>query len=114
MNQNVLTDIGENFEYAKTIMRNEVELKKLDLIESSAGVVGMIASGLIVVFTLLVVFMFAMVLLTIVLANALGSLIHALLILGTSFLILGLVVFLFRKSLIIKPIVNLFYKQIID
>lgn len=110
MNNNILHDLGENFEYAKTIVQNEIELKKLDLIESSAGIIGMVISGAILVLTGVIALVFALTLLTVGLAQMLGSVLYALLVVGGFILLLGLLIFVFRRTLIIDPVINKIYQ----
>ena len=45
MNSNLITDIGENLEYIKTIVVNELEIKKLDFVDSGANIVSKIVSS---------------------------------------------------------------------
>ena len=111
MNNNLSQDIGENYEYIKTILQNKVELAKLDLIENSAD----IGSSLI---TLMVVAIFSFVIVTcllisigVLLAQATGSILYACLIIGSVFAI-GLVTILkLRERLINNPLSNFFYRK---
>jgi len=107
-------DVGENIEYAKTIIKNEVQLQKLDLIESSAQIVGKIASGLIVAIASLLALSMALVAGIVYLSQIMGSLLIALGIVGGFFLLLGLVLYFFRKQIIVKPMIHLFYQLFND
>jgi len=114
MNENFLMDVGENLEYAKTIIKNEVKLQKLELIESSASVIGMIASGLILSLISVVVLSMAIGIGIVYLSEVLDSLLLSLSIVGGVFLLLGIILYLFRVQIIVKPIVNIFYKLFKD
>ncbi len=114
MNQNFLMDVGENLEYAKTIIKNEVKLQKLDLIESSAGIVGKVVAGLTVAIISMLVFSLVLGIGIVYLSEVLGSLILALGIVAGFFLLLGLLIYLFRKQIIVKPMINIFYQLFND
>lgn len=112
MNSNLVTDLGENFEYVKTIVTNEIEIKKLDFVESGATIVSKIVSSLLIFFFLFLAFIAGVITLTIILSQSLGSPIYALLVIIGMMIFLSLVVLVFRKFLIVNPISKLFFKLI--
>lgn len=109
---NLITDIGENYEYLRTIAHHQIELKKLDFIEDASRV----ASGgiLLLLFTFLGLFLFSAlsVLAVILLSSYLGSAIFALLSYVALLITAGLLIYLFRFQLIISPITNIFFSLI--
>ena len=109
MNNKLLEDLGENYQYAKTIVDNKVELMKLDVIETSATVVGKIISGFVLALLSFVILLIGLSISCILIAQALGSFLYALLIVGAIILILTIIIFVFRDSLIFNPVVNAFY-----
>ncbi len=113
MNQNLIQDIGENFEYVKTIVSNTIEIKKIEAAESVAQILGkLILSVFVILLTGLILVGFC-VICVIWLASVLGSTIQAIVILcGVCFITLVLL-YLFRKPLLYRPCIS-FIDSIID
>ncbi len=112
MNSNLITDIGENLEYIKTIVVNELEIKKLDFVDSGANIVSKIVSSALIFLFLFLAFITAIVTLTIVLSNYLGSSISALLIITGVLILLSVLLLVFRQVLIVNPITRIIYNLI--
>jgi len=110
MNNKILEELGENYHYAKTIVTHEVELAKLDMVETSATIAGKLISATLLVLLSFIVLVLGFIVACILLAQVLGSTLYALLVVG-GILIIGIVIlYFFRESLIINPVINGFYK----
>lgn len=110
---NIITNIGENFEYVRTIAQNEIELKKLELIESTSNLVSYLLLALVVgslVSVLLVMFLIGI---TVWCAQILHSYPMAIAVVSVFLLIVITVLMLFRNHLIVGPIKNKLYKSIL-
>ncbi len=103
MNDNLLQDIGENYEYAKTIVKNTIELKKIEAAEAISAVLGKIIFGIFASIVLLIVLMGLTVIAIIWLSSVLGSVIQAISIFCGLFLLLLLVVYFFRTKILYEP-----------
>lgn len=102
--------IGENYEYLKTIVDNNVELKKLELMDAAAQMVS--KSVYWIILSLVAVFALALLTfgVTLVLAQFLNSLVQALFIMTAFYLIVGVLVFLLFDRLFHRPILDGLYK----
>ena len=105
----VMSDLGENYEYLRIIVKNKLELKKLDLIEDSAKALGYGLLGLIAVSLLSLVFLGLSAVLIIWLISILQSTILSILVFCGILLVILMLLIIFRKSLIFNPIINLYY-----
>jgi len=103
----LLTDIGENYFYAKTIVENKIELKKLAFLESGANIVGSLIVGLLIGLLLFTTYVLAIFALIYYLTTILSS-VYLSVAVGISLIFIKIMfLYLLRKKLIINPISNL-------
>lgn len=114
MNQKLLTDIGENFEYSKTILINELELRKLDAIESGSKLFGLIALGVLFAFIGGLIVCLGLCAGVILLSEAIGSIMISIAIISLFLILIAVLLYVFRKSIIIDPIIHLFFKSLTE
>jgi len=100
----IMTDLGENLEYVKTIAQNKLELKKLDVLENISNLIAY-AILFVVSFILLAGFVIiGLIGLVVWLAHLLGSYPIATLIVAGTLLVLTIFIVLLRNPLIFNPI----------
>lgn len=111
MKDDLLSDIGENYEYVRTIISNNVELFKIHLSENSSKLVGLLA---IVVISLI----FALIILVglfVAIALLIGNLIHStgfgLLIACVIYAIIAMVIIKNRRKWFFEPIAYAFFQR---
>ncbi|HKK87751.1 MAG TPA: phage holin family protein [Saprospiraceae bacterium] len=102
--------IGENYEYLKTIVDNNLELKKLELMDAVAQMVS--KSIYWVVLLMIAVFALALVTfgVTLMLAQYLNSLIQALFAIAAFYFFVGILVFLLFDRIFHHTILGGIYK----
>lgn len=109
MNQNLLQDIGENFEYIKTIVSNTVEIKKIEATESVSKLLGRLVLtviGLVVsAFILIGICIMGVIWLT----PIIGSTIQTIALFCGGFFMLLVLLYLLRKPLLYKPCSSFIY-----
>ncbi len=110
----LLTDVGENYEYLKTIIRNKVEIKKLEFLEKVSIHIGSIVWLLVKLALFVVISIFSLISLVLVLAEALESYLYAVLLVNSMMILLLCVIYLFVKPLIIKKTETSLLKMIED
>ena len=108
----IVQEVGENFEYVRTIISHQIELQKLDVIEDISNVVG---KSLL----LMVLFFIGGIILTalsglyiITMTSVFESATWAITSYIAILFILALILIYFRRSLVIKPITNLLFSSI--
>ena len=114
MKDNLVMDIGENYEYIRTLIVNNIELKKIALIEKTAQ---LLSSGLALLLAF-VVALFGLIMLVVAgvifLSEVLESTTLALLYSGGGFLIISVIIYLIRGWLIMNPLANLLVSQLMS
>ncbi|WP_235296139.1 hypothetical protein [Portibacter marinus] len=103
-NESILTELGENYEYVRTIVSNEIELVKINASETTAKVLGFVALAVLILLGSLLVLVGLLITLAIYLSSLLNSAVLGVLI---TTLILAIAVFLiiiFRRKLFFEPI----------
>ena len=111
MNDKLVTDVGENYEYLRTIISNKIELLKIDAAEGAGRILGYLIVALIVLVLGLLIFLGLIISLAIFLSNLLGSPSLGLLI---TCLVLGIITFIIirmRRKLFFEPIAYAFFKR---
>jgi len=110
---NIITDIGENFEYIKTIAQNKVELKKLDLVENASDILAYFILFLVAFILASLFSIMSLIGLTIWLSHLLNSYPTAIGLVALGLFLLILFVVFFRNQLIFRPIKNLLFSSIL-
>lgn len=114
MSQKILTDIGENYEYLRTIVDNRIELIKLDIVAGTSRTAGFFVMGLVGLVVFGVILMGLTTALALWLAQPLGSLTSGILVSCGILLVLILLIYLMRKPLIIRPAARLMVKAFLE
>lgn len=113
MNKNLITDLGENYQYLQTIVNNKLELKKIELAENASSILSktilLLAVSAISFFAIIIL----IILVGILIYNMVGSIIMTLCVLLLVALIFILIIYLSRKSIIYKPITKIIYTKIL-
>jgi hypothetical protein len=110
----ILKDLGENYEYVRIIANNRLELTKLNLIEDAGHVISYTVIVVLVSWIVSMITLASSVALVIWLSSVFESLLVAILAFAGLLTLLLAVLFIFRNTLIIKPILNLYYSLIKD
>lgn len=110
---NLLNEAGENYYYVETIVKNKLELKKIEFIESVANNTGKIILAGLALITFSLVYTLFLILFTLLLAEYFDSYTIGLLIMGTIILIKFSLVAIFRKKILFKPISKLIYEKLL-
>jgi hypothetical protein len=108
----LMHDLGENYEYVRVMVENHLEIKKLDLIEKSARLAGL---GVLAFFILLLGLLILLALSAIaimLLTSILESQILGLLAFIGFTILTGVFLFVFRKPLVLAPTQKLFFSII--
>ncbi len=113
MSNHLMTDVGENLEYVKTIVNNTIELKKIEAAETASSVVSVSILGLLIGAISMFIFAMLLIFFTLLIAQSVGSLSTALLIMSGCLTVLILIIYGLRKALIVKPITKIIYSSII-
>ena len=103
-NDNLLTELGENYEYIRTIVSNEIELVKINISEKSANILGIIVVGIIALLGPILVLVCLLIALAIYLSKILQSSIMGVLLTTLIIAVIITIVVIFRKKWILGPI----------
>lgn len=110
----ILEQTGETIEYLKIYAKQQIDIVKLDTVAKSAK----LGSSIITAFAISIVCMIVILFLTVAGALFLGQILgnHALgfLIVGVIFIIIGVLLFSFKKSLITSPLVSYFIAKVYE
>ena len=109
----LMQDLGENYEYVKTIAQNNIEIKKLQLLSSSLKLAGKLSYGIVLGVIVFALFNLALVLSVVYLAQILNSTLYATLIVFVVLMFITILLLL-AKSYIVKSIVDKLSSQIIS
>lgn len=105
----IMSNLGENYEYLRIIVNRQLEIKKLDLIEDTSKI---LSTGALFMIFLMLFIMILTCLSTIViisLSATLGSITKALLAFIGVIVFIGIILYAFRKTLVTTPVSNLFF-----
>ena len=114
MNEKLITDLGENYEYVRTIVNNKIEIFKLDVAENASRAFGYIGLIFVIGNLLWILLLALLTALVLAISNALGSLVYSILIVSLGLVIISFLFYTFRKVLIFKPLAALFYRTMAD
>jgi len=106
MNHNILQNLGENYEYTKTIISNKIEIKKLEAIDEVSSIAGTAVASLIIAFFGFFIFTFLIIALTIFIAHNIGSFLYGLLIMSGILALVCIIIFATRKVFIFPFVAN--------
>lgn len=104
--QTLVSAVGENYEYIKTIINNKFEIRKLELLSKGGTTLSSIVLFLVLFIIFFLITQILLVLAVFALYAWIGSYIYALLSLAGILLLIGLMIFLLRKRLIYRTIEN--------
>lgn len=105
-------DIGENYEYIRTIVDNKIELLKLNAIEDMAQITSIVILSIFLFVTAVISVSALFVVAVLLLAPVVGTYYLAILLVLLAWFGIGAIVYLFRKNLVYKPVSNSFFKAI--
>lgn len=112
MDDKLMTDVGENYEYIRTIINNKIEIAKIDISVVTSKALGYTILALLFLGMLGLFIASLLVALAVALAGLTGSWIYGILLASASLIIVSILIFLLRRPLIFKPIANIFYTLI--
>lgn len=107
-----MADLGENYEYLRVIVENQIQLKKLDLLEDGSKFAGLVMLAIIMFVFIFLMIIALSVIAVLLLTSALESTILALLAFSGIILFISSIFIIFRKQLIILPTIKIFYSLI--
>lgn len=96
----LLEDLGENYHYIKTIVTNNFEIKKLELIQNVSGIISFLLFAFIAMFSLSAILLFLLAALVVCLASMMDSFILALLATSCLLFLFTLVTYVLARTLI--------------
>jgi|GEM_PF-701032 len=102
--ETVISSAGENYQYIKTIVNNHIEIKKLELLQSSTRAVGSSILFIIIAILIGVSSILFISLAVVLLAGWLDSWVNAFAFMSILMLLLAVILYLARHILIFKPI----------
>jgi len=107
MNNKLITDVGENYEYIKTIVQNSIELKKIEFAEKSSVVISNIVLALILSVMGIFAICFLLVLSTLGIVALTGSVPISLMIMIVAIGLVAIITYLLRHKLIVEPVTKM-------
>lgn len=96
-------DIGYMYDEAEQLVKKQVDLTRMEIIEKTAFIGGKIIATIVLLFVSLLVFFLLGVIMIVLLERVTGSYLEATLIVTSFYIIVALLIALFKKELIIKP-----------
>lgn len=111
---NLLYALGQMSEYGKEYLQNEKEIIILRVSEFAARMISKIVSRLVMVFFFLFLLLFASLTLSFILAKVLGSYIWGFGAVTLLYLLLIILVVVFRRMLITNPILKLILNDFLE
>ena len=114
MNNKLLFDAGESYEYVKTIVENKLELAKINATQRFSKMIGNIILATILLLITAILIMTSLVVFCYYIIISSGSIMYGTLVFSFLLFLFGFLVFIFRKSIIYKPITNFLYSHIMD
>ncbi|MBR9921220.1 MAG: phage holin family protein [Bacteroidetes bacterium] len=112
--ENILEQAGESLEYVKQYVSNQQKLLKLEIAERSARMMSGMVLGLSLALIGLMSLGFVSVALAFWLTQITGSAITGFLIVGGFYLVLAIVLYVFRKPIIVNPVLSRVIQNFFD
>lgn len=111
--KSILSDLGENYEYARTIVNNKIELAKIEAIEESSKLIGKSILGLVALLfgTLFLMFFFAFI--AFLIYSVSQSFVLAFGIVCSIIILLMITLIFLKETLIYKPVLRLLFESFI-
>lgn len=106
MKKEPLTELGENYEYLRTIVNNKIELLKLDAVESGSRILGYLILLLVVSSFVTLILGLVSCLLVLVFTELVDSMLIAITLTIAAWTICIGIAYLFRKHLFYQPLSN--------
>jgi len=113
MTDNILTDLGENYEYARTIVNNTIELKKIEVAENLSTLVGKTIVSIMLGIVVSAVVMLGIIAFVFLLYYYFDSVLKSLAIVAIAILTLSVIIYSMRKQLIYRPITKMIYSALL-
>lgn len=110
----LLERTGETIEYLKIYAQQQVDIIKLDTVEKSSKVISSMITGLVLGMMALLVLLFLTVAGALFLGQLLSNFALGFLIVGLIFLVIAVVLYSFRRSIITSPVVSYFIAKIYE
>lgn len=105
---------GENIEYLRIIVDNTIELYKLKGISAISGVISKILLVSFVGLSIAATVLFVTALVTVMVGQYTGNWVLGIICGGSLNIIFGLILAIFRETLILKPMKNFLIEELID
>lgn len=110
----LLERTGETIEYLKLYAQQQVDIAKLDAVEKSSKVVSSMITGLVLGMVGLVVLLFLTIAGALFLGQMLGNSALGFLIVSLIFVVVGVILYSLRKTLITSPVISYFISKIYE
>ena len=114
MNNKLLVDAGENFEYVKTIVENKIELAKIELAEKLGTMLSKVVLFAVLGLLGLLFIISLFIILSIWLTELLGSAILAIAVVSSVIFVIGAILLVFQKKVVSRPVTNFIVNNILD
>jgi len=111
---NIFTKLQHLAEEAKQYVNVKIDLVKLDVAEKVSGIIADSAAAIVSAIIFLFFLLFASIGLALFLSSIIGKPYAGFLIVGSAYLIIGLIIWYKRRSLIQLPIMNNIIRQLFD
>lgn len=98
--ESIFTELGENFQYVKTIFGNKIEITKLEFLQKISNMASLMILSFIGVFAVMIVFAMFIGIMVVYLAQVFGSYVTALLISSGLVIIICLLVYFLGRTII--------------
>lgn len=110
----LLERTGETIEYIKLYAQQQVDIVKLDAVEKSAKMLSSMVTNLVLGIVALIVLLLLTTAGALFLGQILGNLALGFLIVSLLYIVVGLILYNFRKSFITSPIVSFFISKVYE
>ena len=110
----LLERTGETIEYIKLYAEQQIDIVKLDAVEKSAKVISSMITSLILGTVALVVLLFLTIAAALFLGQILANPSLGFVLVSLFFVLIGALLYAFRKSIITSPIITLFISEIYE
>jgi len=114
MDKNVLTDLGENYKYARIILDNTIELKKIEFAEKTSSIAGKIILTFLVCIFAFLIALILLAILSVLIYNYSGSVFFSMLSILSLLLLSMFILFILRKRILYRPITKAIYATFLN
>ncbi|GJM32225.1 MAG: hypothetical protein DHS20C18_12260 [Saprospiraceae bacterium] len=112
--EEILQSAGEVVEFARQYTNDQLKLLKLELAENTSKLIASLATSLAIIFIGMIVVFFLTVSLALIIGTWLDSNAAGFALVAAVYLIMGILLNIFKKSLLTEPILTVVIRQLFD